>query len=116
MANLTKKQKQIFDFVNSYISENGISPTLEEIKKKLGLKAVSTVHEHLSYLKNKGYLKKDNNSIRNIVAQKEIRSIVDIPIIGTIAAGQPIEAIENHQGKVSLSDARISDHKNYYAL
>ncbi len=74
MANtkpLTKKQKQVLDFVKDYISENGISPTIEEIRKKLKLRAVSTIHEHLNTLKIKGYLSKDENSARSFVIQNK---------------------------------------------
>ena len=55
MQTLTKNQKQVFDFINSYIVENGISPTIEEIRKKLKLRAISTVHEHINNLKKKGF-------------------------------------------------------------
>ena len=53
MQTLTKKQKRVFDFINIYREENGISPTIEEIRKKLKLKAISTIHEHLNTLKEK---------------------------------------------------------------
>lgn len=78
MTNLTKKQKQVFDFINAYISKNGISPTIEEIRKKLKLKAVSTIHEHINSLKEKGYLAKTENSARNLVIRKKILTIKDI--------------------------------------
>jgi len=58
MKTITKKQKHVFDFINTYLTENGISPTIDEIRKKLKLKAVSTVHEHINTLKEKGYLAK----------------------------------------------------------
>jgi len=78
MSNLTKKQKQVFDFINTYISENGISPTIEEIRKKLKLKAVSTIHEHINSLKDKGYLSKSENSARSIIVLKKPKNIKDI--------------------------------------
>ena len=78
MPKLTKKQKQVFDFIKSYISENGISPTLEEIKKGLKLKAISTIHEHINSLEVKGYISKSENSIRSIVLRKKIVTIKDI--------------------------------------
>ncbi len=89
MPNLTKKQKQVFDFINTYIAENGISPTIEEIRKKLKLKAVSTIHEHISSLKNKGYLSKSKNSARSITIKKKITRAIKIPIIGKLIAFQP---------------------------
>jgi SOS-response transcriptional repressor LexA len=78
MSNLTKKQKQVFDFINIYIEENGISPTIEEIRKKMKLKAVSTIHEHINSLKDKGYLSKSENSARSIVVLKRPKTIKDI--------------------------------------
>lgn len=116
MANLTKKQKQVFDFINTYITENGISPTLEEIRKKLKLKAISTIHEHIHYLKEKGYLSKSENLSRNISPKKDIKYIFEISILGTIAAGQPIEAIEDRQDTISIVNPNIKNSKDYYAL
>lgn len=72
---ITKKQKQVFDFINAYIAENGISPTIEEIRKQLKLKAVSTIHEHINTLKEKGYLSKSENSARSLVLRKKIVTV-----------------------------------------
>ncbi len=116
MSNLTKKQKEVFDFINIYISENGISPTIEEIKKKLKLKAVSTVHEHINSLKKQGYLFKSENSSRSLKLKKEIKSIVEIPIIGSIKAGYPLPAIEERDGSVSVINSQIKTAEGYYAL
>lgn len=116
MQILTKKQKRIFDFINTYRAENGMSPTIEEIRKKLKLKAVSTVHEHINTLKAKGYLSKNVNSARSITPQRKIRTIVEIPVIGKIAAGQPIEAIEDFQETIPVLNPAIKNSKDYYAL
>ena len=116
MSNITKKQKQVFDFINTYISENGISPTIEEIRKKLKLKAVSTIHEHINSLKARGYLSKSENSARSLSLRKEIKSILEIPIIGRIAAGYPIEAIENFEDTISIVNPSIKTSEGYYAL
>jgi len=117
MQNLTKKQKAILDYINLYISENGISPTIEEIKKKLKLKAVSTVHGHLNALEEKGYISRDTtSSSRNISLTKTIKKILEIPILGRIAAGKPIEAIEDLGDTVSVVDPSITNTKDYYAL
>lgn len=116
MSNLTKKQKQVFDFINTYISENGISPTIEEIRKKLKLKAVSTIHEHINSLKAKGYLSKSENSARSLSLKKEIKSIVEIPVLGKIAAGYPIEAIEDAEETISIVNPTIKTSEGYYAL
>jgi len=116
MLNITKKQKQVFDFINTYISENGISPTIEEIRKKLKLKAVSTIHEHIDSLKEKGYLSKSENSARGLSLRKEIKSILEIPIVGRIAAGYPIETIEDVDDTISIVNPRIKTSEGYYAL
>ena len=116
MSNLTKKQKQVFDFISTYLAENGIAPIIEEIRKKLKLKAVSTIHEHINSLKKKGYLSKSENSARSLAPQKEIRSVIEIPIIGRIAAGYPIEAIENVGDTISIINPSIKTAEGYYAL
>jgi len=116
MQNLTKKQKGVLDFINDYRSENNISPTIEEIRKKLKLKAISTIHEHINTLVEKGYLSKNGNSARSIIPKEATRRIIDIPIIGIIAAGQPIEAIEDFQENVSILNPSIKNPRDYYAL
>ncbi len=116
MKTITKKQKQVLDFINTYILENGISPTIEEIRKKLKLKAVSTIHEHINSLKEKGYLSKSENSARSITLEKEIKTVLEIPIMGKIKAGAPIEAIEDFQGTIAVSNPNIKNSKEYYAL
>ncbi|HRZ30645.1 MAG TPA: transcriptional repressor LexA, partial [Candidatus Paceibacterota bacterium] len=116
MSSLTKKQKQVFDFINTYIAENGISPTIEEIRKKLKLKAVSTIHEHINSLKEKGYLSKSENSARSLSPKKEIKSIIEIPIVGKIAAGSPIDVIEEVEDYVSVVSPNIKTANGYYAL
>jgi len=113
---LTKKQKQVFDFIGTYIAENGISPTIEEIRKNLRLRAVSTIHEHINSLRDKGYLSKSDNLARSISTKKQIQTIIEIPILGRIAAGEPIDVIENNGDTISLIDPRISSAKGYYAL
>lgn len=116
MSNLTKKQKQVFDFVNTYIAENGIAPTIEEIRKKLRLKAVSTVHEHLNSLKEKGFLSKTENSARSLKPKKAIKSVIEIPILGSIKAGYPLPAIEERDGSISIINPQIKTAEGHYAL
>ena len=116
MQTLTKKQKLILDFINLYINENGISPTNDEIRKKFKLKAISTVHEHVNALKEKGYISKSDNLSRSIETNKENFQIIEIPVMGTIAAGYPIEAIEDRQDIISIVNANIKSPKDYYAL
>src|SRR3989338_4341453 len=86
---LTKKQKNILDYIEDFIQENNYSPSLEEIKNNFQLSSVATVHEHVKNLKEKGYLNKNDSQQRAIkISEKE--SLVRIPLLGTIAAGQPL--------------------------
>jgi len=116
MTLLTKKQKQVFDSIVTYIDENGIAPTLEEIRKKLKLKAVSTIQEHIDSLKTKGYLENSKNLVRGLSPRKEMRSIVQIPIVGRIAAGFPIGVIEDVEDSISVVNPKIQTSVGYYAL
>ena len=91
MPTLTKRQKQILDFIAGYIKKSGISPTYEEIKKRFKLSALSTVHQHVEALEQKKYIKRNDNVSRGIEMCDKINTI-QVPVIGTITAGQPIEA------------------------
>lgn len=116
MQTLTKKQKLVFDFVSHYLSENGISPTIEEIKSNLDLKAVSTIHEHIHTLIKKGYLSRTEHSTRSLTLKKKVNRVLEIPVIGLIAAGDPILAVENPNDSISIvnQDLKVSD--DLYAL
>ncbi len=92
---LTKRQQQVLDFVRKIIERKSVPPTLEEIRKGLKLSAVSTVHQHINVLVDKGYLKKIGNFARAIeLNQSTEQEMVQIPLLGIIAAGTPIENIE----------------------
>jgi len=94
MRPITKQQKKVLDFIKSFIKRNSFPPTLEEIASGLKLSAVSTVHQHVNALIHKGYLQKRENFARAIEIKKEkkISDFVEIPLLGLIAAGAPIEA------------------------
>ena len=116
MPALTKKQKMIFDFIKSYIDKNGISPTYEEIKTKFKLSALSGVYQHIESLSKKGLISKNDNGARSIELIKNDKNTIQIPIVGTIAAGQPIEAIEMLGETISLSKEDASKSGKHYAL
>ncbi|OGG61572.1 hypothetical protein A3I46_03530 [Candidatus Kaiserbacteria bacterium RIFCSPLOWO2_02_FULL_54_13] len=104
METLTKKQKRVFDFVNDYILTHDISPTIEEVRKGLKLKAVSTIHEHLVSLKKKGYLSKSNNPVKGLsIEEMGKQKFIKVPIIGTLIARQ-------------LTEADKKDPRAYFAL
>jgi SOS regulatory protein LexA len=114
---LTKRQKQVLDFIKNYINKYDYAPSLEEIKKHLRLSSVSTAHYHVQTLKNMGYLKKEENQPRAIELKKLKKpDMLEIPLIGIIAAGEPIEAIESPDETISITKKDISKSGDYYAL
>lgn len=115
MKSLTKKQKEILDYINQYIEKYNISPTIEEIRKKFKLKAVSTIHEHLNELKIKGYIKKDTNQSRSIHTSSN-NSNINVPLVGSISAGYPIDVYEEIQEFVSIAKDKVNTKDDLYAL
>ncbi|MDO8669483.1 MAG: transcriptional repressor LexA [Candidatus Buchananbacteria bacterium] len=117
---ITKRQKEVLDFIKSYIGHNGYSPTLEEMKKRLHLSAVSTVHQHINALIDKGYIKKFDNLARAIeIKGKKIQkraSLIEIPLLGVITAGYPIEAVERRGETIAISEEEIPSTGKHYAL
>lgn len=94
---LTKKQKQVFDYICEYLDSNGYSPTQMEIKDHFNFKSLGSVQDYIRYLKNSGHLQNDPNSVRGLKPVPEdsgSESTLDIPLHGKVAAGNPIEAIE----------------------
>ncbi len=94
---LTRRQKQILDFVAQHIAREGYAPTIEEIGAHFGLRSVATVHKHLANLQSKGRIKREWNRSRAlelVPSQMEVRA-VELPLLGRVAAGTPIEAIES---------------------
>lgn len=112
---ITKKQQQVLNFITTYQKRKGYAPSLEEICKKFKIASVSTAHFHVSKLRDLGYLEKEENKPRAIDAIKR-DEIVKIPIVGTIAAGQPIEAIEIPDSTVAISKKEIRPREKHYAL
>src|SRR3989338_1044238 len=111
---LTPRQKQILDFITAYIKKRNFAPSLEEIKKHLRLRSVSNIHQHIEALENKGLLQKLKNQPRGVEITKS-EQMVKIPLLGTIAAGQPIEAIQEKESK-AIPKNKISNSVGVYAL
>ncbi len=93
---LTRRQKEIWDYLAAYTAEHGYAPTLEEIGAHFGLSSLATVHKHLSNLEHKGLITRKWNLSRAIelTPPKNTVEAVDLPLLGRVAAGAPIEAIE----------------------
>jgi repressor LexA len=115
---ITRRQKEVIDFLSSFTTKNGYSPSYEEIAAGLGLNSLATVHKHVTNLQNKGMLQRAHNRSRSIdvLPQRKPRlgGIMDrLPLMGRIAAGQPVEAIETAES-ISLGD--IIGNREVYAL
>ena len=96
---LTKRQKEILDFITGFIDENGYAPSFEEIAHSFGYSSLATVHEHLSNLERKGYIRKAYNESRSIemVPEDGSSAASELPLLGRVAAGLPIEAVEDRE-------------------
>ncbi len=112
---ITKRQKQALDFITSFQKKKGFSPSLEEIKKHLRLSSVSTAHHHVKKLQESGYLQKEYNQPRAISAIND-KATIEVPLVGTIAAGQPIEAIEIPDKTITVSRDEVGKYGKNYAL
>ncbi len=92
---LTRKQKEVLDFITEYVREHSISPTQKEIQENFGFKSLGSVQDYIKYLTNGGHLQNDSHSVRGLMPSSVQQNSEDIPLLGSIAAGVPIEAIEN---------------------
>ena len=121
---LTRRQKQVYDFISGFVDTHGYSPSYEEIADGLGLSSLATVHKHISNLEDKQLLRRDYNRSRSIDLLKPrgrmkqslavaAESSMSLPLLGRIAAGQPLEAVENPES-ISLGDFTRS--KEVYVL
>lgn len=109
---ITRRQHEMYDFISRWVAEKGYSPSFEEIAKGMKLSSLATVHKHVSNLENKGLLTRDYNRSRSIdllppkgrlKQAMSVNTSVVLPVLGRIAAGQPIEAIQNPE-TISLAD------------
>lgn len=117
---LYRRQKQIVQFISQYVAQNGCAPTLKEIGQALEVSSLATVHEHLQALIKKGVLKKYSGSIRGLElvgdAGNQDLARVNLPILGFIAAGRPIEPYTDPNASFSVSPAMISGKKRSFVL
>jgi repressor LexA len=120
---LTRRQKEVLDLIAKFVDENGYSPSYEELARGLNLASLATVHKHISALTTKNYLKRSFNQSRSLelgpkYVQENRRHRLDpaaleIPLLGRIAAGRPVEAVEQ---RATLSFADFVGHAGTFAL
>ena len=115
--NLTKRQKEIFDFIKRYSAQNGYPPTVRDIGKAIGLTSSSTVHAHLANLEKIGLLRRDPTKPRamEVLVDKAKKAVVPsgLPLVGRVAAGQPILAEENIEEHLDVPGAAGGDEGDY---
>lgn len=124
---LTDRQKEILDFIQKFISDNGFPPTLREIASSFGLASTFGVKRHLDALKKKGYLKVESFASRAITLNKILNEfelentafnskIISIPVVGRVAAGSPILSEENLEGTIAIDSNFFKNNKDCFAL
>ena len=122
MKNLTKRQNEILDYIKSYIVKYGYPPTVREIGASLGVSSPATIHAHLENLEEKGVIRRKETKNRaiellvdNEYATKEVE-VVEVPLLGKITAGSPIEAIQNPGEYFALPAYLIPKQKEVFTL
>ena len=121
---LYNRQRQILDFIAQFIQRNGYSPTLQEIAGALGVSSLATVHEHLEAMSKKGIIKRFEGTVRGIeILDKEVAArqaagpaAVELPILGFIAAGQPIEPFPDPNATFGVPPLMVSPKKRCFVL
>ena len=122
MEKLTKKQEEVLAYIKKFMVSHGYPPTIREIGKALDISSPATIHSHLKGLESKGVIKKDgskNRAIELLVANEyePVREdVVEVPLLGKITAGSPIEAIENPNELFSLPIALVPKGKDVFTL
>jgi len=126
---LTDRQLEILQFIQQFISETGYPPTLREIGKQFGMASTFGVQRHIEALEKKGYLSRDSNTSRGlnirkdsdfdlslVTGQPELFKIAKVPVIGRVAAGMPITAIENLEGSLAIDSSFLKSKEDHFAL
>ena len=117
---LYKRQKQIYDFISQYIQKFGCSPTLQQIADAINVHSLATIHEHLQAMVKKGVIRKYEGTIRGIelIDKKmgELTKGIEVPILGYIAAGAPIEPFTDPNATLQVSASMLSGGKSSFVL
>ena len=120
MQKLTDRQKEVLDYIKSYVATHGYPPAVREIGKALGLNSPATIQSHITALESKGYIKKTNSKYRSleIIGTNEYlnEDVAQVPLLGKITAGSPIEAIEMPDEYFSLPTYLIPNKEEVFTL
>src|SRR5499426_8695 len=115
MLPLTKRQREILDYLNEFISQHGYAPSLEEIGRRFGLSSLATVHKHLTNLQEKGFIKRAWNRSRSVelVSSRLGGRAVELPLLGYVAAGRPIEAVLDSNETIAVPEDLVGKRDTY---
>ncbi len=115
---LTRRQREILDYLTSYIDERGYAPSFEEIAGQFQFRSLATVHEHLTNLERKGYIQRTPNESRaiEVVPPRGHTGATELPLLGLVAAGKPIEAISDVSDSLAVPDALLPRRGRSYVL
>ena len=122
MKELTKKQDEVLQFIKKFIVSHGYPPTTREICKGIGIKSPATIHVHLNKLEQKGYIKKEDSKNRalELLVKNEFsdvdEKVIEVPLLGKITAGNPIEAIERPDEYFELPTYLVPKNKDVFTL
>ena len=117
MQPLTKRQREILDYLNEFIQQHGYAPSLEEVGKRFNLSSLATVHKHLTNLQEKGFIRRAWNRSRSVelLPSRSGGRAVELPLLGYVAAGMPIEAVASTES-ISVPEALVSGKRDTYVL
>ena len=114
---VTRRQREILDFISAHLDDKGYAPSFEEIARQFGFHSLATVHEHLTNLERKGYIRRAHNESRaiEIVPPKGQTGATELPLLGLVAAGEPIEAITGND-TIAVPDELVPRRGRSYVL
>jgi repressor LexA len=124
---LTDRQSEILQFIQQFISETGYPPTLRDICRQFGMASTYGVQRHMEALEKKGYISRDSNTSRGmtvirdsdneaVVGRIDNVMITKVPVVGRVAAGMPIMAIENQEGSLAIDQSFLKSNEDHFAL
>jgi repressor LexA len=114
---LTKRQREILDYLNEFIQQHGYAPSLEEIGRRFNLSSLATVHKHLTNLQEKGFIRRAWNRSRSVelLPSRSGGRAVELPLLGYVAAGMPIEAVATSES-IAVPESLVTGKRDTYVL
>lgn len=116
MKGLTRRQQQILDYITASIQDRGYPPTIREIGREMGIRSTNGVNDHLKALERKGFLRRDDLKSRAMRPVNMDNEMVDVPLLGDVAAGQPILAVEQSEDTVKVDRFFLKGNRDVFAL